>query len=397
MHVLSTRDHVPGQRHSISLRDLIDEENASSLRDALVCRHPNAVVWQGFDHEWGYNHRANRLGSYVRPEDEGIGLDTWEVAHTAASGSGPDTADVTDYYAMLKAGGLWVTTATAELTFEGPDTEPIVEHATATATLPEPMENREEYVALLNGFDLVSDGDADKLIEFDLEIDGQPTDVQGDTVDVDLKSRITGSCSTPECNDDETTFTLYAYVLVLGGDAGLVQFSDAGTASNAYSWPTGNADDEIHASDRGYTNVTADRSARLDGEDGRATLGFTGFSIAIEKTGGHPALSAGEAVHLLQLALAIRNLSQDADSVSADVLLFFKNWEQGMKGAHPPESQGSLKDAGNVAIEASLATIEVAEELGYREDSRSTSITWNADAPSHSDDARDRTTVRVED
>jgi hypothetical protein len=394
----SLRDHAD-QGEPISARKMTEDEGVNSVRKAMEGRHPNALIWQGFDHEWQYNHRANRLGSYVSPADDASEqIDRWTVAHTAASGSGPDTASFSDYYTSLAAAGVWVTTATVRLDFHGNDTERIVETITPSIPLTDEMQDRDEYVALLNGFDLISNGDADKLIEFDLGIDSQPTDGSGATADVQLTGRITGDCSTPECGDDETKFSLDVHLLLLAGEGDSLTFSQAGTVHNDYDWiRSQDASDEVHLHNEGTVPLLADRNDGFDGPNERATLGITGFKATINKTGGHLGTSGGEAAHLLQFAVGLRDIDEDSDSVSAESMVFFKNWEQGMKYSNPPHSQGALKDEGNVSFELDAAVIEVADALRYDEGSRGGDIQWDADGPSDSSEAEHADTIEVDD
>lgn len=393
----SLRDHAD-QVEPISAWEMTEDEGVNSVRRAMERRHPNAVIWQGFDHEWEYNHRANRLGSYVTPADDaGAEIDRWTVGHTAASGSGPDTATFSDYYTSLAAAGVWLTTATVRLDFDGPDTVPIIETARPSIPLPDEMQDRDKYAVLLNGFDLISDSDADKLIEFWLGIDSQPTDGSGGTADVELSGRITGDCSTPECGDDRTKFTLYVHLLLLAGDSDSFTFSEARTVDNSYSWiRSQDASDEVHLNQHGTVRLTADRDDAFDGPNERATLGITGFQATINKTGGHPITSAGEAAHLLQLAIGLRGIEEEPDAVSAETMVFFKNWEQGMKYTNQPHSQGALKDEGDVSFELDAAVIEVADALRYDEASRDGSIQWDADGPSDSSAAKHAETIEVD-
>lgn len=392
----SLRDHV-NQVEPISARQMTDDEGVTSLRKAMERRHPNAVIWQGFDHEWQYNHRANRLGSYVSPAgNAGAEINQWTIGHTAASGSGPDTATFSDYYTTLAAAGIWVTTAEVRLDFDGRDTETLTETVTASIPLTDEMQDRDEYLAVLNGFDLVSDGDADKLIEFHLQIDSQPSDGSGGTADFNLTGRIKGDCSTPECGDDRTKFSLDVHVLLLAGNRDSFTYSDVGTAGNNYNWiRSQNAADEVHLNQDGTVPLTADRDDGFDGPNERATLGITGFEAIINKTGGHPITRAGAAAHLLQLAIGLRGINEESDAVSAETMLFFKNWEQGMKYTNQPYSQGALKDEGNVSFELDAVVVEVADALRYDETSRDGSIQWDADGPSDSAAAKHVETLEV--
>ena len=65
------------------------------------------VIWMGFEHEWTYNHRLNRLGDYVsQPEFDGFEHPVKHY-HTGATGLGWDEALFTSYYTVVKANGIW--------------------------------------------------------------------------------------------------------------------------------------------------------------------------------------------------------------------------------------------------------------------------------------------------
>ena len=57
-------------------------------------------IWQGFSHQWGYNHRINRLGDWVENVSEGDSCIV-KGTHTAASGSGADIATFAQYFTTV--------------------------------------------------------------------------------------------------------------------------------------------------------------------------------------------------------------------------------------------------------------------------------------------------------
>lgn len=393
MSLPSVREAVSEDSGPIDLRAKLESEDTHSLREFLL-RQSRAVIWRGFDHEWEYNHRVNRLGSYVRPagESEGDG-GGWIVGHSAASGSGPDTAAVADYYTEITASGVHATTGTATISLSTPDTEATTHMETVVVALPESMRNLDNYAVVLNGFDLVSTGDADKLMAFQITTGrpegrgGLPSTVEESHLEFPLDVVLQGDCSTPECTDDQVTYSLEVHYLVLGGNSSDFRTEVGAAVYNEYTWDAPRKRFEIYRRDVGTEHVSVDRADGWNWPGHRGTLGFTSFSMRLEKTGGHFATSGGEAVHLLRLALAIRNLSQQADTVEADVDLFFKNWTWGMKSAHIPHSEFSLKDEGRASFQASMIGLQFADAVEYSEDARTTSIQWDADQPSSSDAA----------
>ncbi|MFP4394639.1 MAG: hypothetical protein ACLFTI_05180 [Anaerolineales bacterium] len=138
-------------------------------------RQAEATIWQGFHHAWEYNHRLNRLGSYVRmtpdPNEPNGERPPAVVGHTAASGTGGDTAHFAEYVTCVQADGV---------AFQAGEGETEIECMRGVMTpfrirvedlpLAPDLVGRERYTIILNGFDLTARRHSDKLIAFDLEI-----------------------------------------------------------------------------------------------------------------------------------------------------------------------------------------------------------------------------------
>src|ERR1019366_7252669 len=60
--------------------------------------HPynKAYIWRGFQHQWTYNHRCNRLGDYVQ-----LNSGTPVSVHTSGTGSGSDSTYYKSYYTYV--------------------------------------------------------------------------------------------------------------------------------------------------------------------------------------------------------------------------------------------------------------------------------------------------------
>ncbi|MGC9523702.1 MAG: hypothetical protein ACP5HG_17755 [Anaerolineae bacterium] len=131
-----------------------------------------AVIWQGTQHEWEYNHRLNRLGSYVRYEHTSEGDTTAIIGHTAASGTGDDTAHFSEYVTAVEGGaGIAFQAGYAETVAECPrgDLQPFVIRVPDLDLAPE-LQERDLYVAIINGFDIYAQQHSEKIMTFDVEI-----------------------------------------------------------------------------------------------------------------------------------------------------------------------------------------------------------------------------------
>ena len=161
--------------------------------------HKSATLWQGFHHTWEYNHRLNRIGSYVRPGSEN-GRETDLVGHTAASGTGGDVAHFSEYVTPVEASGVSFQAGAGETTLECPRavTTPF-RIRLDDLTLPPHLVNRETYTVLLNGFDLCAQRHADKLIALDLEVTDPTVYAEGTKMRFNILGELCFDCRTAEC------------------------------------------------------------------------------------------------------------------------------------------------------------------------------------------------------
>jgi hypothetical protein len=137
---------------------------------------PRVAIWQGFRHTWEYNHRLNRFGSYVAYRRNKEGLSCPVVGHTAASGTGNDTAHFHDYAAEIRgARGVAFQTGTAEAVAECQRGD-LTTFVVRIDDLPlEPdLQDRDVYTVLLNGFDLFATEHSEKIMSLDVEV-SEPT------------------------------------------------------------------------------------------------------------------------------------------------------------------------------------------------------------------------------
>jgi hypothetical protein len=159
----------------------------------------SAVIWQGFHHAWEYNHRLNRLGSYVRSRSRDGRRET-VAGHTAASGTGGDVAHFVEYATAVEATGVAFQEGWSETTVECPRavTAPFRIKIDDLALAPE-LVGREIYTVLLNGFDLYAQQHADKLIAFDLEVTDPVVYAGGTKLRFNVVGELCFDCRTAEC------------------------------------------------------------------------------------------------------------------------------------------------------------------------------------------------------
>lgn len=160
-----------------------------------------AVIWQGYHHAWEYNHRLNRIGSYVRYQDGAEGALQAMVGHTAASGTGGDVAHVAEFVTHVSAQGVG---------FQPGHGETLVECTRAETTtfrikvddldLAPELAGKESYAVVLNGFDLYAQDHSDKLVCFDLEVTDPTVYARGTKIRFNLLGTLCFDCRTAECH-----------------------------------------------------------------------------------------------------------------------------------------------------------------------------------------------------
>jgi hypothetical protein len=163
----------------------------------------SAVIWQGYHHAWEYNHRINRFGSYVdhRPGDPSDGALQATVGHTAASGTGNDTAHFVDFCTTIQsAEGVAFQAGCEETVVECQrgDLTPFTIEVDGLELAPE-MQGRQVYAVVLNGFDIYALEHAEKIITFDMDVT-EPAIYEGGTkVRFYVVGRLCFDCRSPEC------------------------------------------------------------------------------------------------------------------------------------------------------------------------------------------------------
>ncbi|TNE92430.1 MAG: hypothetical protein EP330_01890 [Deltaproteobacteria bacterium] len=183
------------------------------------------LLWQGFEQEWTYNHRINRLGSWVTPpactEEAGCSA---EIAHAAASGSGADQARVRDLGEWVSAPGLDVQYGMSTLWFTGREGEQLQD----AECIPMPGSG----AAVLEGFDIKALRSAHSLWGMAFQVEHE--EVEGVEV-LCVSGELQMACRTAECRRDRFTEYVvevrWAWVTAPG-----LHVTDHVLPAHAYAW-----------------------------------------------------------------------------------------------------------------------------------------------------------------
>lgn len=301
------------------------------------------LVWRGFHHAWRYNHRLNRLGSYL----DGDGPD-WECVHAAASGTGPDTAQFCDLYTLIEDPAVAFQSVTEPFDITGDENVTHTISRTRTVDLDSDLQGRDTIDVVLNGFDISASSDADKLQELTLSV-GSPTESSdGMSLDVPVEVGFSGDCGTPECREAGVDYDIDVRYLVVAGDGTTFRSGPTVSAGSDYAWDRSQEPD--HRAD-GLARTSITDPDRWTGADVANAVGFTELRVDLTKTGDPPLIAAvgeladhAEGMHFLELDTSIESITASNGNLDLEFLLFYKNWEHGMKQRVPPEFLQTVTD-----------------------------------------------------
>lgn len=172
--------------------------------------HSDTVaVWQGFEHNWTYNHRLNRMGNYCIRSENGF-----QVVHSAATGTGPDVGTFTARFAKVHADGLWHSSDTVVLLLPGRQKKHIETSKWVEISIPGNL-SLHRFDVVLNGFEALSRKKAEKPNMLHLGIDSVAR--KGDVLRFRVKAEAIFNCQSLECpwlsNKVDYEFTISYLVL----------------------------------------------------------------------------------------------------------------------------------------------------------------------------------------
>jgi hypothetical protein len=398
-----------------------------------------AVLWQGFSHRWQYNHRVNRVGSYVEhtlPKQDAYQID---AVHTAASGTGPDRAQFVDPYTTIQARGVGFQAGICEVKIVTTEEQLTSFRLLNRIELGPSLAGKDIYTVVLNGFDLIAEGDAKKLMTLVIGVSDPELDDGRTILSFGAYGAFRADCSTPECDRkmkqvralederwrtsiealrhkilkdlqdprrtvdyeagrlsvvderipshaDQVQYVLRVhYLIVAGSDDGL-SITPAEPVTHSYSWDRRT---ELSSSSAGRAPIDVPPIAGRPGYDGFA-FAFKEIITTLYRTDIESRLFWRQdiAMHLLEWNMRIwdaRQLEPDRFACSLD--LFFKNWGKGMCWRRLPFSLFAYRDAGRAQFGVQTVLLQLKDTDPPQKDTHHGSIDWPGGNKEAIDDA----------
>lgn len=314
-------------------------------------------LWQGHHHRWRYNHRVNRLGSWVRHQGDAALL-----GHAGASGTGADTLAFEDRAVRVDADGVRAVEGFTDVVISAKEEHRksfVVEARVATPAPP--------AVVLLNGYDLVAIGhdgkpaEADKLLALNVGV--SPVAIVGNEARFTVLGGLNVDCDSAECDlhpdedfldalarllgpkasvpdavvkasglaqkfDRDTCYRLRVYWIVLCGAPDAMHVTPLPLVRHPHRWGTMQ---EVSLAKQGTSELSV---ALRRPAFPAAVLGITQLHLRIRRAGTEPkglVFGLGDkAAHLLELDQAVRDVTREGTVLSAHVEQLCKNWTKKM-------------------------------------------------------------------
>ncbi|MGA1841150.1 MAG: hypothetical protein ACMUIU_11045 [bacterium] len=336
------------------------------LPGTLIAYDDAAVLWRGFQSAWigadrvnhwyianddePGNHRLNRLGDFL--EDMHCIYPRVRHYHSAASGSLEDTMEYTTYYTKIYTNGIGLQHGCADFVLYGSEGD-FVDYSDEIVLDPEwNTKDRDYYTVLLNGFDLCSTEDADKLEYISMEVSNAR--YSEEKIKFDVFIRFKADCDSVECETPDGSIGYegkFCY-LVVAGDEGDLNITEDDFSTKNYTW---NITTEIFLEPENLS-VTGVGGNQYN----EAALGFRKIFFDLH----------GQEHWLLEWVSALQPESYDASSGEYTYLrqLLFKQWTAPMYGL-------SLRYNGEATLGAAVTLIQF-NQASVNEGALSGEIFW---------------------
>jgi len=219
-------------------------------------------VWQGFQLDWTYNHRLNRLGSYIYNDS---------VYTTAATGIGRDSASFNTHYILITEENKQYREFKIEKTIEAKENRLI--QIQIDTILPIDFHHS---IFFINGFDLIALNDADKLQLMETEV--KMVKGNNDTTHLRINYSFIFNCQSLECDwiNNEVEYDLKLYI-------GCISF----TNEEYIQYTQG----EIYNGNETWTRKKNNAPVKYEG-GGTAPRFITQFKIGLDKAHWYSGISA---------------------------------------------------------------------------------------------------------
>ena len=297
------------------------------------------IIWRGFEHSWTYNHRINRLGNYVDIKNDKI-----QSFHVSASGLGADSTHYTSHYSFVETPDVGFHNGVVSIKLYGKEKQLLTKRIEVSVTAPEGLQDKDQYITMLNGFDLKAVDRADKIQMLRFSVEDAEFAPAINEIRFYLNVALVVNCQSLECArfNQHSTYDLKVYYLIAAANKSDL-LATSKTLTKNYPW--GRKDEYHHTPEKHY----------MFGDKGK---GYKNAAMGIKSM----ALTLNTAHWTVQYNSNITPLIFNPETSRLDFTLdlFFKEWQQGMKNhsARPGLSKFSSKKKGWGVLDLSFLLLQ---------------------------------------
>lgn len=229
-----------------------------------------ALIWRGFEHQWTYNHRINRIGSSVALRNgEGYCM------HYSATGLGSDSTFATTYYTYVECPNITFKETAIKILVNGKEGQLLTKNEQLYLDLDQWMQNKAHYDVVVNGFEVKSMIKADQLQLLRFLVEDPVYIPETGQLYLTANFNLVTNCRTFECElfKNQTAYELTLHLLLIGFE------KDAGEVRNSYTTRNYTWDTAVEVED-----LSKDLSIRGQREEfPQACLGIKGLGIVLDE------------------------------------------------------------------------------------------------------------------
>ncbi|MEM6722581.1 MAG: hypothetical protein AAF598_01010 [Bacteroidota bacterium] len=323
--------------------------SAAGQNDFEVFQTPEdqIVLWQGFQHAWTYNHRINRLGNFVHNQNDQI-----TAVHASATGVGADSTFYSTQFAVLENTDLAHISGKARFVIDYMEKDYMTQQLKVRISLPRGFEGTDQQIALLNGFDLMTLDQADKLHHLHIEMIDVHYNDQENYLALTMRADLMVDCESLECHMFRhlAIYQLDVYFTVLGGTDRQLITHELQVGQN-FLWDR---------KENGKPMVQEHVKSGLHQHYQHAVAGYKSITIELDR-----------AHWFTQLNNQIQNPTyyREPGVFSMSWESAFLEWRPGMrrKSANPKQSMFAMKRRGDCTMQSKLVVLQLEKgDLTYQ-------------------------------
>lgn len=323
------------------------QSNVSFAQNQKLQQTHAAVIWNGFQHEWTYNHRMNRIGNFVNTR-----CAEPHVAHCSATGIGADSTFYSTAYTIIESPTTRFQSGKISLSLFSKEGKMAQNNIEVSIPANQYLSGKSKLVTLLNGFDMMALDRADKIQMLKIDM-GDPHYVPlTNEIRFSINVALIVDCQSFECNkfNQKAAYKMDVHYLILGGNEEL--HSQNFLQSRHFDWDK-------------KDNPELDQSMAMiqgigNNQYAVATLGFKSIHLTLDQA--HWMIEWNNQFKPIEYAPSSGKYFYSLD-------LLFNQWEDGMKkySATPKQSKFSSRKKGWASLTAQMTLLQFKDaKLNYK-------------------------------